>query len=97
MASPNKHYDGSSEVEAFITEVNLNAAIKAFITKVNLNAAITGYEEEKKAQYLASQLAEGQALNVYLSLSNDEKKVVLVLKLLFAENSTLPIVIEKLL
>ena len=28
----------------------------------------------KKAQYLASQLAEGHALNVCLSLSNDEKK-----------------------
>ena len=57
----NKHYDGSSDVEAFITRVELKAQIK-------------GYTDEKCAQYMASQLAEGHALNVYLKLSADDKK-----------------------
>ena len=56
-----KHYDGSSDVEAFITRVELKAQIK-------------GYDGEKCAQYMASQLAEGHALNVYLKLSGDDKK-----------------------
>ena len=60
-SSTTKHYDGSSDVEAFITQVELKAAIK-------------GYDGEKKAQYLASQLAEGHALNIYLKLSDDDKK-----------------------
>ena len=56
----NKFYDGTTDVEAFITRVNLKAAIK-------------GYENAKKAQYIASLLAEGHALNIYLSLSDAEK------------------------
>ena len=60
-ASNTKLYDGTSEVEAFITRVELKAQIK-------------GYNDEKRAQYMASQLAEGHALNVYLKLSIDDRK-----------------------
>ena len=56
-----KYFDGTTDVEAFITITELNAAIK-------------GYEGEKKAQYFASLLTEGPALNVYLRLTVDEKK-----------------------
>ena len=56
-----KYYDGSTDIEAFLPKVDLNAAIK-------------GYTDEKKAQYLASLLSESPALNVYLSLSYDNKK-----------------------
>ena len=52
-SSKTKHYDGSTDVEAFITRVELKAQIK-------------GYNDEKRAQYMASMLAEGHALNVYL-------------------------------
>lgn len=56
-----KYFDGTTDIEAFITITELNAAIK-------------GYTEEKKAQYFASLLVEGPALNVYLRLTADEKK-----------------------
>lgn len=56
-----KYFDGTTDVEAFITITELNAAVK-------------GYDEEKKAQYMASLLREGPALNVYLRLDNDKKK-----------------------
>ena len=60
-SSNTKHYDGTSDVEAFITRVELKANIK-------------GHVGEKCAQYMASLLAEGHALNVYLKLSADDKK-----------------------
>ena len=50
-SSNTKHYDGTSDVEAFITRVELKANIK-------------GHVGEKCAQYMASLLAEGHALNV---------------------------------
>ena len=56
-----KYFDGSTDVEAFITIAELNASVK-------------GYADEKKAQYIASLLVEGPALNVYLRLDNDKKK-----------------------
>ena len=56
-----KFFDGTTDVEAFITIAELNAAVK-------------GYTDERKAQYLASLLVEGPALNVYLRLSADHKK-----------------------
>ena len=56
-----KNFDGSTDVEAFITITELNAAVK-------------GYADEKKAQYMASLLVEGPALNVYLRLDDDKRK-----------------------
>ena len=56
-----KYFDGTTDVEAFITITELNAAVK-------------GYNGEKKAQYMASLLREGPALNVYLRLDDDKKK-----------------------
>ena len=56
-----KYFDGSTDVEAFITITELNAAVK-------------GYADEKKAQYMASLLVEGPALNVYLRLDDDKRK-----------------------
>ena len=56
-----KYFDGSTDVEAFITIAELNASVK-------------GYTDERKAQYLASLLVEGPALNVYLRLDTDKRK-----------------------
>ena len=56
-----KFFDGTTDVEAFITITELNASVK-------------GYTDEKKAQYMASLLVEGPALNVYLRLDNDKRK-----------------------
>ena len=55
-----KYYNGSTDIEAFLTKRDLNAAIKEYT--------------EEKAQYLASMLSEGHTLNVYMSLSDDNKK-----------------------
>ena len=55
------NFDGKGEVKVFITEVELEAAIK-------------GYTEEKLAQFLASKLS-GPAFEVYLRLTDDQKKV----------------------
>ena len=56
-----KYFDGSTDVEAFITIAELNASVK-------------GYADERKAQYLASLLVEGPALNVYLRLDTEKRK-----------------------
>ena len=56
-----KYFDGTTDVEAFITIAELNAALK-------------GHVDEKKAQYFASLLAEGPALNVYLRLDEEKRK-----------------------
>ena len=56
-----KFFDGTTDVEAFITIADLNAAVK-------------GYTAKSKAQYLASLPLEGPGLNVYLRLSDDHKK-----------------------
>ena len=47
--------------------------MKVFLTKLELVAAIKGYEDEKKAQYLASKLVP-PAFDVYLRLSAEDKK-----------------------
>ena len=47
--------------------------VKVFLTKLELEASIKGHVEEKKAQFLASKLM-GPAFDVYLRLSDDEKK-----------------------
>ena len=57
-----KYFDGSTDVEAFITIAELNASLK-------------GYADEKKAQYFASLLVEGPALNVYLRLDAEKRKI----------------------
>ena len=60
MESKTKCFDGSGD-------------IKAFLEKVKLQSALKGYEDEKAAQYLASRL-EGQAFDVYMRLSDGDKK-----------------------
>ncbi len=60
MESKIKCFDGSDD-------------IKAFLEKIKLQSALKGYENEKAAQYLASRL-EGRAFDVYMRLSNDDKK-----------------------
>ena len=49
-----KYYDGTTDIEAFVTRVDLNAAIKE-------------YTAEKKAQYLASLLSEGPVKRLFES------------------------------
>ena len=48
--------------------------VKAFITKVELVASIKGHTDEKLAAALASKL-EGAALDLYMRLSDDDKKI----------------------
>ena len=55
-----KHYDGSTDVRKFVTKSDLEASLK-------------NHEGEKKAQYIASKLV-GPAMDVYLRLSDDDKK-----------------------
>ena len=47
--------------------------IKTFLTKVEIVASIKEYADEKKAQFLASKLV-GPAFDVYMRLSDDDKK-----------------------
>ena len=60
MESKIKCFDGSGD-------------IKAFLEKIKLQSALKGYEDEKAAQYLASRL-EGRAFDVYMRLSDGDKK-----------------------
>ena len=55
-----KYYEGDSDVKKFIVRVELEASLK-------------GHTDEKKAQYVASRLI-GPALEIYLRLSDDDKK-----------------------
>ena len=55
-----KHYDGSSDVRKFVTKTELEASLKS-------------HDGEKKAQYIASKLV-GPAMDVYLRMSDDDKK-----------------------
>lgn len=50
-----------------------NGDVQAFLTKVEIHAALKGYTGEKLAQALASKL-EGPAFDVYLRLSADDRK-----------------------
>ena len=47
--------------------------VKIFIEKISLHSAFKGFEGEKAAQNLASRL-EGRAFDVYLRLSDEDKK-----------------------
>ena len=49
--------------------------VKSFISKVELISALKGYTDEKLSKSLASNL-EGDAFNVYLSMSTDDQKDV---------------------
>ena len=53
-------YDGSTDV-------------KNFLTKVELEASLKEYEDEKKANFLASRLL-GPAFDVYMRLTDENKK-----------------------
>lgn len=53
--------------------------VKEFITKVELHSALKGYSEEKCAQNLASRL-EGPAFDIYLRLSDGDRKKVSKIK-----------------
>ena len=50
-----------------------NGDVQAFLTKVEIHAALKGYTGEELAQALASKL-EGPAFDVYLRLSADDRK-----------------------
>ena len=55
-------------------------SIEQFLQKVDIHCALKGYDnEEKKAQALASKL-NGVAFEVYMRLSNNEKKNYSTLK-----------------
>ena len=58
---------------------NGNGDVKEFITKVELYSALKGYSGEKSAQNLASKL-EGRAFDVYLRLSEGDRKDVNIIK-----------------
>lgn len=47
--------------------------VKVFLTKVEIVASIKGYEDEKKAQFLASKLLQ-PAFDIYMRLSAEDKK-----------------------
>ena len=55
-----KFYDGTSDVRKFVTKVDLEGSLKE-------------YAGEKKAQYIASKLV-GHAMDVYLRMTDEEKK-----------------------
>ena len=58
---------------------NGNGDVKEFITKVELYSALKGYSGEKSAKNLASKL-EGRAFDVYLRLSEGDRKDVNIIK-----------------
>ena len=60
------YYDGTSDVQKCVVRVELEASLKT-------------YADEKKAQYLASKLV-GPAMEVYLRLSDEDKKAFEFLK-----------------
>ena len=62
MESKIKNFDGSADV-------------KVFLEKITLHSSLKGYQDEKAAQNLASRL-EGRAFDVYMRLSQDDKKDV---------------------
>ena len=58
---------------------NGDGDISEFITKVELYSAVKEYDDEKRAQNLASRL-EGPAFDVYLRLDQDDRKNINKLK-----------------
>ena len=55
-----KYFDGTSDVRKFVTKTELEAALK-------------NHADEKRAQYMASKLV-GHAMDVYLRMSDEDKK-----------------------
>ena len=62
MESKIKSFDGSADV-------------KVFLEKITLHSSLKGYQDQKAAQNLASRL-EGRAFDVYMRLSEEDKKDV---------------------
>ena len=60
-------------MESTIKSFDGNGNAKVFVEKVQLHSALKGYTGEKAAQNLASRL-EGRAFDVYLRLSDEDKK-----------------------
>ena len=58
---------------------NGNGNVKKFLTKVELHSSLKGYSGEKCAQDLASRL-EGRAFDIYMRLSDQDKKDVSEIK-----------------
>ena len=63
----------SSSSKAKCAEFDGKSDVNIFLTKVELVASIKGHADEKKAQFVASKLS-GPAFDVYMRLSNDDKK-----------------------
>ena len=57
-----KSFDGSGDVNEFITKIKLQASLK-------------GYDAGKQAEFMASRL-EGRAFDVYLRLNDENKKLI---------------------
>ena len=63
----------SSSSKAKCADFDGKGDVSVFLTKVELVAAIKGHANEKKAQFVASKLS-GPAFDVYMRLSEDDKK-----------------------
>lgn len=63
----------SSGSKAKCAEFDGKGDVNIFLTKVELVASIKGHANEKKAQFVASKLS-GPAFDVYMRLSDDDKK-----------------------
>lgn len=62
-------------MESNIKSYNGTENVRVFIEKVSIHSALKGYESEKAAQNIASRL-EGRAFDVYLRLSDADRKDV---------------------
>ncbi len=60
-------------MESKIKSFDRNGDVKVFIEKLSIHSSLKGYENEKAAQNLASRL-EGRAFDVYMRLSDADKK-----------------------
>lgn len=71
MHSKNK-MESSSKIKC--VDFDGKGDVKTFLTKVEIVASIKEYTDEKKAQFVASKLI-GPAFDVYMRLSDDDKKL----------------------
>ena len=60
-------------MESKIKSFDSSADVKIFLEKITLHSTLKGYQDEKAAQNLASRL-EGRAFDVYMRLSEEDKK-----------------------
>ena len=65
--------------KAKCTEFDGKGNVNVFLTKVELIASIKGHADEKKAQFVASKWS-GPAFDVYMRLSEEDKKSFDVIK-----------------